>query len=114
MHERSDCHNETKQIKILAATTEQIRKEIIEKFFLKFWKTCFFLFRQGLPMLGDSNNGNFTQLLLSETRYDSPIYKWLEKKADKFTHTAFQNECLKLMYVSILQNISKTVKQSRF
>ena len=56
-------------------------------------------------MLDDSNNGNFTQLLLSETRYDSPIYKWLEKKADKFTHTAFQNECLKLMYVSILQNI---------
>ena len=105
MHERSDCHNETKQIKILAATTEQIRKVL---------ENLFFLSRQGLPMLGDSNNGNFTQLLLSETRYDSPIHKWLEKKTDKFTHTAFQNECLKLMYVSILQNISKTVMQSRF
>ena len=65
-------------------------------------------------MLGDSNNGNFTQLLLSEARYDSRIYKLLEKKSDKFTHTAIQNKCLKLMPVSILRNISKNVKQSKF
>ena len=31
-------------------------------------------------MLGDSNNGNFIQLLLSAARYDYPFYKWLEKK----------------------------------
>ena len=48
-------------------------------------------------MLGDSNNGNFVQLLLSEARYDSRIYKWLDKKTDKFTRSAIQNECLKLI-----------------
>ena len=122
--EGSDCHNEVKQMKILAATTEPIdeqcnskladQKRNIDKFFLKFWKTCVFLSRQGLPMLGDSNNGNFIQLLLSEARYGSRIYKWLEKKTDKFTHSAIQNECLKLMSVMTLRNISKNVKQSKF
>ena len=61
-------------------------------------------------MLGDSNNGNFIQFLLSEARYDSRIYKWLEKKTDKFTHSTIQNECLKLISVSISRNISKNVK----
>ena len=65
-------------------------------------------------MLGDSNNGNFTQLLLSEARYDSRIYKLLEKKSDKFTHIAIQNKCLKLMPVSIVRNISKNIKQIKF
>ena len=73
-----------------------------------------FLCRQGLPMLGYSNNGNFIQLLLSEARYGSRIYKWLEKKTDKFIHSTIQNECLKLMSVFILRNISKNVKQSKF
>ena len=48
-------------------------------------------------MLGDSNNGNFIQLLLSQARDDSRIYNSFEKKTDKFTHSAIQNECLKLM-----------------
>ena len=38
----------------------------------------------------------------------------LRKKIDKFTHSAIQNKCLKLMCVSILRNISKAVKQSIF
>ena len=82
--------------------------------FLKILENLRFLCRQGLPMLGDSNNGNFIQLLLSEARYGSRIYKWLEKKGDKFTHSTIQNECLKLMSVLILRNISKNVKQSKF
>ena len=48
--------------------------------FLKILENLRFLSRQGLPMLGGSNNGNFMQLLLFEARYSSGIYKWLEKK----------------------------------
>ena len=124
IHEGSDCHNEAEQMKILAATTEPIDEQSNTKLadlkrnnrqiFLKILEKFRFLTRQGLPMLGDSNNGNFIQLLLSEARYDSRIYKWSEKIADKFTHSAIQNECLKLMSVSILRNISKNLKQSKF
>ena len=36
------------------------------------------------------------------------------EKTDKFTHSTIQNECLKLISVSILRNISKNGKQSKF
>ena len=124
IHEGSDCHNEAKQMKVLAATNEPIdeqsntkladQKKNNRQVFLKILENLCFLSRQELPMLDDSNNGNFIQLLLSEARYDTAIYKWLEKKTDKFTHSIIQNECLKLMSVSILRNISKNVKQSKF
>ena len=120
LDEESDCHNEEKQMKILAVTSEPIDEQSNSKLvdqkrnnrqiFLKILENLRFLSRQGLLLLGDSNNGNFTQLLLSEARNDSRINKWLEKKTDKFTHSAIQNECLKLMSVSILRTISKKCK----
>ena len=36
------------------------------------------------------------------------------EKTDKFTHSTIQNEYLKLISVSILRNISKNGKQSKF
>ena len=111
-------------MKILAATTEPIDKQSNSKLadqkrnnrqiFLEILEKLRFLSRQGLPMLGDSNNRNFVHFLLSEASYDSRIYKWLEKKTIKFTHSTIQNDRLKLMSVSILRNISKNVKQSKF
>ena len=81
-------------MKILATTTEPIDEQSDTKLadekrnnrqsFLKILENLRFLSRQGLLLLGDNNNGNFIQLLLSEARYDSRIYKWLEKKTDKF------------------------------
>ena len=122
--EGSDCHNEAKQMKILAATAEPIDEQSDSKLadqkrnnrqiFLKILEKLRFLSRQGLPMLGDSNNRNFIHFSLSEASYDSRIYKWLEKKTIKFTHLTIQNDRLKLMSVSILRNISKNVKQSKF
>ena len=110
--EGSDCHNEGKQIKILAATTEPIDEQSNSKLadqkrnnrqiFLKILEKLRFLSRQGLPMLGDSNNRKFIHFLLSEA------------KTVKFTHSTIQNDRLKLMSVSILRNISKKVKQSKF
>ena len=110
--EGSDCHNEAKQIKILAATTEPIdelsnsksadQKRNIRQISLKILEKLCFLSRQGLPMLGDSNNRKFIHFLLSEA------------KTIKFTHSTIQNDRLKLMSVSILRNVSKKVKQSKF
>ena len=110
--EGSECHNEAKQIKTLAATTEPIDEQSNSKLadqkrnnrqiFLKILEKLRFLSRQGLPMLGDSNNRKFIHFLLSEA------------KTIKFTHSTIQNDRLKLMSVSILRNISKKVKQSKF
>ena len=82
-------------MKILATTTEPTDEQSNTKLadekrnsrqsFLKILENLRFLSRQGLLLLGDNNNGNFIQLLLSEVRHDSRIYKWLEKKTDKFT-----------------------------
>ena len=39
-----------------------------------------FLSQQGYTMLGGNDNGNFIQLLTTVARYNSRIYKWLEKR----------------------------------
>ena len=77
-------------MKILVATTEPIDEQSNTKLadekrnnrqiFLKILENLRFLSRQRLPLLGDNNNGNFIQLLLSQARYDPRIYQWLEKK----------------------------------
>ena len=54
------------------------------------------------------------QLLLSKARCHYRFTNDFRKKIDKFTHSAIQNKCLKLMCVSLLWNISKAVKQSIF
>ena len=60
IHEGNDCHNEAKQMKILAATTEPIDEQSNNKLadqkrnntqiFLKILENLGFLSRQGLPM----------------------------------------------------------------
>ena len=69
IHKEIDCHDEVKQMEILAATTEPIDEQLNTKLagqkrnnrqiFLKILENLRFLSRQGLPMLGDNNNGNF-------------------------------------------------------
>ena len=83
-------------MKILVATTEPINTKLVDEkrnnrqIFLKILENLRFLSRQRLPLLGDKNNGNFIQLLLSQARYDPRIYQWLEKKTDKFTLQEFK------------------------
>ena len=87
-------------MKILVATTEPTDEQSNTKLadekrnnrqiFLKILENLRFLSRQRLPLLGDNNNGNFIQLLLSQARYDLRIYQWLEKKTDKFTLKQFK------------------------
>ena len=66
IHQGSDCHNEAKQMKILAATTEPTdeqsktkladQKRNNRQILLKILENLRFLSRQGLIMLDDSNN----------------------------------------------------------
>ena len=56
--------------------------------------------------------GNFIQLLKLEGEVDSQIEKWLEKKSGKYTHPEIQNQCLQLMSLTILREISKNIQNS--
>ena len=55
---------------------------------------------------------NFIQLLKLEGEVDSQIEKWLKKKSGKYTHPEIQNECLQLMSLTILREISKNIHNS--
>ena len=55
---------------------------------------------------------NFIQLLKLEGEVDSQIEKWLKKKSGKYTHPEIQNECLQLMSLTILREISKNIQNS--
>ena len=72
-----------------------------------------FLARQGLALPGSiEEESNFIQLLKLEREVDSQIEKWLKKKSGKYTHPEIQNECLQLMSLTILREISKNIQNS--
>ena len=63
---------------------------------LKILENVRFLGRQGLPLRGNENEGNFHQLLLHTAKSDSRVTEWLKKKKRKihaFGHTkrVFEN-----------------------
>ena len=56
-----------------------------------------------------NNLAKYSQL---EGEVDSQIEKWLKKKSAKYTHPEIQNECLQLMSLTILREISKNIQNS--
>ena len=71
------------------------------------------LARQGLTLRGNTEEeNNFIQLLKQEGDVDSQIEKRLKKKSEKYTHLEIQSECLQLMPVAILREISKNIQNS--
>ena len=81
--------------------------------FLTILRNIPFLARQGLALRGSiEEESNFIQLLVLEGEVDSQIEKWLKKKSGKYTHPEMQNECLQLMSLTILREISKNIQNS--
>ena len=72
-----------------------------------------FLAQQGLALRRSiEEESNFIQLLKLEGEVDSQIEKWLKKESGKYTHPEIQNECLQLMSLTILREISKNIQNS--
>ena len=81
--------------------------------FLTILRNIRFLARQGLALRGSiEEESNFIQLLKLEGEVDSQIEKWLKKKSGKYTHPEIKNECLQLMSLTILREISKNIQNS--
>ena len=122
-HESSECHREAIEVIELPRKCADIREKLSayhseeksknRQIFLTIWRNIRFLARQGLALHGSiEEESNFIQLLKLEGEVDSQIEKWLKKKSGKYTHPEIQNECLQLMSLTILREISKNIQNS--
>lgn len=73
-----------------------------------------FLAGQGLPLRGDSDesDNNFHQLLRLRGVDHQGSDSWLSKKTNKYTSPNIQNECLQLMALRILREVSHNIASS--
>ncbi len=91
-------------------------KSLNRRIFIKILENLSFLARQGLPLRGGNRDveSNFIQLLQLRS-IDSPeIIPWMKKKASKYTSHDVQNECLQLMALNIIRQLSLDIRTSQF
>jgi hypothetical protein len=83
--------------------------------FMKILQNIRFLARQGLPLRGSKDDldvQNFIQLLQLQA-IDCPELKtWMNKKTNKYTSHSIQNECLQIMALQILRQVSHNIQNS--
>ena len=124
-HQACDCHREavdalvvlprcTKDVGELQSAEHQADKARNRKMLLLVLQNIRFLARQGLPLRGDGDESgsNFTQLLHLRGVDHEGIDSWLRKKTNKYTSPEIQNECLQLMALHILREVSRNISGS--
>ena len=123
-HLKSDCHREAVEIHELPKKTGDVgeklstehkkEKELNREMFRRILQNVRYLARQGLPFRGhdDGANSNFIQLLHLRS-FDCPgVLTWMEKKTNKYTSGDIQNECLQVMALHILRQISSDIAKN--
>ena len=112
-HQSSDCHKEATEA--LVILPQQIKGDIGEvlsnkhreekalnrKMFLIILQNLSFLARQGLPLRGHEDVSSLRSLDNNE------IIEWL---TNKYTSHQIQNECLQIMALNIVREISKNIR----
>ncbi|XP_062523370.1 zinc finger MYM-type protein 1-like [Corticium candelabrum] len=75
-----------------------------------------FLARQGLALRGhcDSAESNFKQLMRLKACDCAEVLEWMDKKTNKYTSPDIQNECLLLMALHILRQVSNSSCRNGF
>ena len=90
-------------------------KAINRRIFLTILENISFLARQGLALRGhDDFESNFHQLLLLRSNDSRHIIEWLKKKTNKYTGHDIQNECLQLLSLQIVRDISRKIRSSSY
>ena len=125
-HQGSECHREamealvvlprcTKDIGELQSAQHQAEKTQNRQMLLLVLQNLCLLARQGLPLRGDGDHesgSNFIQLLRLRGVDHKGIDSWLSKKRNKYTSPDIQNECLQLMALHILRQLSHNIAHS--
>ena len=129
-HECSDAHKEATERLIIAPETSRdigeilnntvaITKETNRRMLLKLLQSVRYLARQSLPLRGNwsedekcESDSNYYQLLLLRSEDDKEFMSWLEKKTNRYTSPAVQNEMLEIMALQILRDIVKKIQSA--
>ena len=103
----------TKDIAELQSAEHAAQKTLNHHMLMIVLNNLRFLVRQGLALRGDGDefNSNFVQLLHLHGLNcgDVEVKSWLAKRTNKYTSPDVQNECLKLMALHIICDISKNI-----
>ena len=120
-HQESECHREAIQAMLsppkhtigeLISKEHKKEQEMNRNMFIRILQNIRYLARQGLPFRGknEDTDSNFIQLLRSS---DSPeIIEWMRKKSNKYTSPVIQNECLQIMALRIIRQVSQNIRDS--
>lgn len=126
-HTATECHREAIDALIVLprCTQDVMEMQIAElaaekaknrKMFMLVLNNIRFLARQGLALRGDGDEGNsnFIQLLRLRCQESTSVDvdKWLARRLTKYTSPEIQNECLQLLALHILRNVSSLIARS--
>ena len=70
--------------------------------------------RQGLTFRGNSDKGNFDQLMQFSTKIEPHVSKWLEKKRNKYVHNDYQNESIRIMAFFLIHDIASNINERHY
>ena len=121
-HQESECHREAVDALIIlphctmdvgeqASVQHQVEKAVNREMLLLVLQNIRFLVRQGLPLRGDGDESASNFLHLRGIDHEG-VDAWLNKKTNKYTSPVIQNECLKLMALHILRDVSRSIADS--
>ena len=125
-HLGSRCHKEAIAVRALAKQTGDVGERLSTEheqqkaenraMFRRILQNVRFLARQGLSLRGhgDEKDSNFMQLLHLRAIDTPAVLTWMGKKADKYTSSDIQNECLQIMALTIVRQISASIANSDF
>ena len=124
-HQSSQCHREANEALIvlpkqtcdvgeLLSREHQEEKATNRRMLLKVLQNIRFLARQGLSLRGDHGDAdsNFIQLMHLRSVDCPEVESWMTKKSNKYTSHDIQNECLQIMALQILREVSKKIRSS--
>ena len=82
---------------------------------LKIIECLQYLARQAMPMQGDTDEeSNLTQLLKLRGKDQPVLFKWLERKEDKYTSHEIQNEIISIMANNVIRNLVADIRGGFF
>ena len=82
---------------------------------LKIIECLQYLVRQAMPMQGDTDEeSNLTQLLKLRGKDQPVLFKWLERKEDKYTSHEIQNEIISIMANNVIRNLVADIRGGFF
>ena len=125
-HQLSECHKLAMEFQIsipnscgnIIQMSNNAAKKTMEtdRFcLLKIIECLQYLVRQAMPMQGDTDEeSNLTQLLKLRGKDQPVLFKWLERKEDKYTSHEIQNEIISIMANNVIRNLVPDIRGGFF